>query len=188
MNDLRSLSRVVLIGIIAYLLLPPILGLMFMIPDLISGNGMGPSYFFQYLIPILLKAIASIAILLLIICKSDWMVGLIIKENTGLDMKGLSPASVYRLSTVVMGGLYTYWAVFGIISIIGKLIDFRENFNTDSSWAKQHFIDIFGLMILFGLGCYMIAGAPHFVRWQIKKMQEELGEPKADSASSSGQF
>jgi hypothetical protein len=86
-----------------------------------------------------------------------------------------------------MGGLYIYWSVFGIISIIGKLIDFRENFNNDSSWAKHHFIDIFGLMILFGLGCYMITGAPHFVRWQIKKTLEEMGEPKADNTSGSAQ-
>ena len=96
----------------------------------------------------------------------------------------------YRLVSVAVGLLCVYRFFTHTVYAAGRYIAATS---TNTVYQQQHkdliIRELLGLMILIPIGIYFLFGAPHFVRWQVKKTlelceefggSEEAGESKQD--------
>jgi hypothetical protein len=176
MKDLKNLARVVLIGVVIYITLPVIMSMLFMIQNLFTRSDESLYNILQYLLPDLARTFIVIIVTFLFIWKSDWLIQRIVKEDAELNLTVWSPAGVYRLAAVIMGGLFFYDSAKEIASEIGKMIDYSiPNKMGGIDWV-MYFTESLSSIILLALGVYLLMGAPHFVKWQVKKTLEQLVE------------
>jgi len=81
----------------------------------------------------------------------------------------------FRLVVVAAGFFYVYSSVIAIISITRRYAVTKAGgyISPYSPTVEQ----IFAWLILLAVGIYLLCGAPHFVRWQIKKTLEQCKQP-----------
>lgn len=188
MKNLKNLAKVVLIGVVVYLILPAVLSILFMIQILITGGLSNPFYsFLQQLLPELARILMMIIIIFLFIWKSDWIIGRIIKEDGEINFAGWSPQGIYRLAAVVMGGFFIYDSVYGIASAIGSMIDYGIRMKMEGTEWGMYLMRLMSSVILLALGIYLLIGAPHFVKWQVRKTLEQCKEQDAEKTLDSAQ-
>ncbi len=188
MRDLKNLARVVLIGVVVYIILPIILSFIFWIHGLINDIHGMPSYsFLQGLLPVLAKILVAIIIAFLFLWKSDWVVQRIIKEDAEIVLTTWSPAGIYRLTAVIMGGFFIYGSVCEIASYIGSMIDYCISMKMEGIEWGVYSMRLINSVILLALGVYLLIGAPHLVKWQVKKTMEQIKELDTEKALDSAQ-
>lgn len=168
MNDLRRLARIVLIGLALYILLRHGMELMAALPYLIFAR--------EVIIPVpmLISYVVLIVfagvIIYLCIYRPGWLAAKIVGPEEPAKTLGSPVAFAFRLVAVFAGLLYLYWALPGIIQTV------------HSHWIGEHQADIsprwlweyeVSHIILLVLSIYFLCGAPHFVRWQVKKTLEQ---------------
>ncbi len=104
-------------------------------------------------------------------------------ESTNLRF---SPESVYRLISVVLGLLFLYWTLPSFFSFITSLFTRFSSEHasflarTTTEWLWPRFISF---AIRLSITIYLLCGAPHFVRWQVKKTLELAGQIKENTAN-----
>ncbi|MBN1392580.1 MAG: hypothetical protein JW947_07235 [Sedimentisphaerales bacterium] len=188
MKDLKNLAKVVLIGVVVYLMLPTVLSMLFMIHILINDGLSNPFYsFLQELLPELARIFMVIIVMFLFIWKSDWIVKRIVKEDAELNVANWSPAGVYRLVIVVMGGFFIFDSVYGIASAMGSMIDYGIRMKMEGTEWGMYLMRLMTSVLLLVLGVYLLTGAPHLVKWQVRKTMEQIKELDTEKALDSAQ-
>lgn len=81
----------------------------------------------------------------------------------------LSLPAAYRLAFVICGILIIFWALSYVPRFFVILYTrFQQGmFHNSSDW-----LTLLIIMVQLTIGIYLLCGAPHFVRWQVKKSLE----------------
>ena len=165
MSDLRKLARVILIGLGVYIGIWAVF-LVLAIPQLFLADSVNAVSVLSTVLGIAIMGL----IVYLLLCKSDLFVERIVgpEEPVRKDVDWLPFA--FRLTAVFAGMLYLYWVIPRMISSIRwYIVSTRPGMmSTRSPWSE-----IVGWIAQLALGVYLVFGAPHFVRWQVRKTLEQ---------------
>jgi cytosine/uracil/thiamine/allantoin permease len=77
-------------------------------------------------------------------------------------------AAAFRIVCVTVGLTYLYRSILSFIPSISWYIQAKLG---NGTMSRYQFLwpEIVKLIVMLGLSIYLIYGAPHFVRWQVKK-------------------
>ena len=144
-------------------------------------------YLLYLLAPVLIIAF-TVAVAWVILSQLDrWaekVVGPTCDEQPGQPVAVLPAA--FRMVSVFSGLLCLYWLVPRIISAVQGYIIARQH-NFDYASAKVNPTHILAWAIQAALAIYLLFGAPHFVRWQVKKTLEHCRGPAEEGTVEGGQ-
>ena len=166
MTDLHKLARIILIGLGIYILAWGVFLAFSFLAYLFAGDSLKwNAVVFSFLnIPF------AGLIAYLLFSRADFFAEKVVgeEETTPSTMDWLPFA--FRLTSVFAGVLYLHWTVPRIISTIALYVSLKgaRSVTCYSRWQP-----IVTWVIQLGLGIYLVCGAPHFVRWQVKKTVEE---------------
>ena len=187
-NDMRSLARIMIIGIAIYIALGQFAVVAYL-----------PIFFFENLKALDVRGIAVFApmlagyaaIVYVLIRYSDRIAERIVKPEAESEIEGQAPfrlAVAFRICSVLAGFVFLYKFITKVFTILPTLIrvwlggEAPQQFNVDyhAQW-QTYFTWVFLLII----GVYLLCGAPHFVRWHVAKTLELCAEngDNDDSAS-----
>jgi len=177
-SDMQSLARIVIFAIAVYiaasqfivvLLLPLTLLTEFGLPELRDN------------IPFLLMIPVWLIVISLLLRYSDrivaWLFGPPSPDDSSRPEPGAAclPAA-FRIACLLGGFAFLYRMVNAITSSLGYLIAKGSRQGVIHQWSHT----VTALVIL-AIGIYLLCGAPHFVRWHVKKTLEMFSE-KQDNA------
>lgn len=84
--------------------------------------------------------------------------------------------TAYRLISVTGGMFCLYRSGASLLQLLGKYSYFKNLMTTQNLTAPIPYnirlTQILSYIVLFIVGTYLVCGAPHFVRWQVKKTLE----------------
>jgi len=182
MNKMISLAKIMFVGLAIYLCIGIARNILFAIAVILrpfSWQGLGIFIFSLCLSLVFLTAI----IIMLVFKRDKWARRLIVKDiapdqplNTELTL-----AMTFRLICVGVG-LYCLMTFFWTISHLLRNILMNIKYNQDLGVARYYStsIDYIQVALLLVLAVYLLCGAPHFVRWQVKKTLELCNESGDD--------
>lgn len=168
MNDLRKLTRIIFSGLMLYILINAGLSLFLTLPYLLTTDSLDKLALFQPLSVICLAAV----LLYVLLHKADWLTERIARpqEPIRADVSWLPTA--FRLACVFCGILVLYRVIPAMISTArAYLIVRHEPLAVQSPTVTGN--QILAWIILLILALYLLYGAPHFVRWQVRKTQQQ---------------
>lgn len=171
MNNIHAIARIVFaaLGIyIAVTIIPFAFGLVvFFFQQELNLSSIALCLF-----NLALMAISLAFLYYFFVCKRDWLaqkvVGTVDWYEPATDIHWL--AAAFRIICVVAGVLFLYRFLIHItyylsIQTISQIasghLPFTRILKTSISW-----------LVLLPFGIYLLCGAPHFVRWQVKKTLE----------------
>jgi len=171
MNDLRKLARVILIGLGIYVLLRYGIGLVGVLPYLFSQDWSMRSFALGELVGGVVIMIVCVGLVIYaLVWKADFWSAKIAghSERDGAEIWWLPFA--FRLASVCTGILYLSWGISALVPIIVRHI---QMLHPGVMYMASPWDSVVGWLIELGLGIYLVCGAPHFVRWQVKKTIEQ---------------
>jgi len=186
MNDLRKLARIILVGLGIYVLVKYGIGLFAGLPYLFYGESPLRGFAVVQVVSFVLVTVCLSLAIYALVWKADFWSAKIVgaDERDGPDIWWLPFA--FRLASVCAGILYLSWAISALVSIIGSYIQMMD---PGFVFRPLPWHNVVGWVIQLGLGIYLLCGAPHFVRWQVKKTLEHckrLEEPDSISDQEAG--
>ena len=113
----------------------------------------------------------AFAVVFLLFLKRDWLAAKFVSSGQEIDsdVSANWVLVAYRLAVFIVAIYFLKLIFWNVSSIIYNFILTRGF----SSSSGRQIIDIFlRLMFTLPITIYMLCGAPHFVRWQIKKTTE----------------
>ncbi len=178
-NELRVIARIMLIGVGLYVILQTLL------TTLSNLAAMPLVASAKTDLPIIIIALVMYIVITLVVvyflfrCAnqfSDKIVGPEPVDDT--QISGIAVA--FRLVCVLAGVMFLYWSVPQLLASVYNYI-----LNMNNKWGESGMKQIYTGMsskteiakyvILFGLGIYLAYGAPHFVRWQVRRTLKQCG-------------
>jgi hypothetical protein len=186
MNDLRKLARIILVGLGIYVLVKYGIGLFAGLPYLFYGESPLRGFAVVQLVSFVLVTVCLSLVIYALVWKADfWSAKIIDGDKPGRAEIWWLPFA-FRLASVCAGILYLSWAISALVSIIGSYIQMMD---PGFVFRPLPWHNVVGWVIQLGLGIYLLCGAPHFVRWQVKKTLEHckrLEEPDSISDQEAG--
>jgi len=186
MNDLRKLARIILVGLGIYVLVKYGIGLFAGLPYLFYGESPLRRFAVVQLVSFVLVTVCLSLLIYALVWKADfWSAKIIDADKPGQAEIWWLPFA-FRLTSVCAGILYFPWAISALASIIGRYIQFMDPRFTFNPLPWHNIVR---WVIQLGLAIYLLCGAPHFVRWQVKKTIEHckrLEEPDSISEQEAG--
>jgi hypothetical protein len=186
MNDLHKLARIILVGLGIYVLVKYGIGLFAGLPYLFYGESPLRGFAVVQLVSFVLVTVCLSLVIYALVWKADFWSAKIAgaDERDGAEIWWLPFA--FRLAAVCAGILYLSWAISALASIIASYIQVMP---PGFVFRPLPWHNVVGWVIQLGLGIYLLCGAPHFVRWQVKKTLEHckrLEEPDSISDQEAG--
>jgi hypothetical protein len=186
MNDLRKLARIILVGLGIYVLVKYGIGLFAGLPYLFYGESPLPEFAVVQLVSFVLATVCLSLVIYALVWKTDFWSAKIAgpDERDGAEIWWLPFA--FRLASVCAGILYLSWAISALASITVRYIQMMDPRFT---FRPMPWHNVVGWVIQLGLAIYLLCGAPHFVRWQVKKTIEHCRrweEPDSISEQEAG--
>ncbi len=188
-NDMRSLARIMIIGIAIYIALGQFAAIVYL-PVIFFENFKALPVWDTAVIVVMLGGFAAIVYVL--IRYSDRIAERIVKPETESVIEGQAPcwlAAAFRMGSVLAGFVFLYKFITKVLAILPTLIriwlggepPLRFNVHYHTQW-QTYFTWAFLLII----GVYLLCGAPHFVRWHVRKTLELCGQ-NGDNDDSAGE-
>ena len=170
MNDLRKLARIILVGLGIYVLVKYGIGLFAGLPYLFYGESPLRGFAVVQLVSFVLVTVCLSLVIYALVWKADFWSAKIAgaDEREGAEIWWLPFA--FRLSSVCTGILYLSWGISALVPIIVRHI---QMLHPGVMYIASPWDSVVGWLIELGLGIYLVCGAPHFVRWQVKKTIEQ---------------
>jgi len=177
MNKMHSLAKIVLTGFALYLAFH-ICTYVIMIPFALLSDSRYESSILSIVLFLFITLCLAVSVYVLIYHRDKWarnIVGTADLPDPDVQIQWL-PVS-FRLIAVVAGLFCLYKLVVKIIWVVLRLAmtkgpssspGYRQIFTSKVLSAEQ----ILEWLILLVIGIYFLCGAPHFVRWQVKKTIE----------------
>ena len=182
MNKMHSLAKIVLTVFALYLAFH-ICTYLIMIPFALLSGSLYESSILSGVLYLFISLCLAVSVYVLIYFRDKWarnIVGTADLPDPDVQIQWLPVA--FRLVAVVAGLFCLYQLVVKIIWIILRLAmakatssspGYRQIFTSKVFSAEQ----ILGWLILLVIGIYFLCGAPHFVRWQVKKTLDQCKQP-----------
>lgn len=176
MNDLKKLTRIILVGLAVYVLARIGFALVVSVAYMITGVYSDlPISIGGIIVSISLWLFFSGLIVYLLIYKSNFwsekIVGSVQVEKPEAEVFWV-PVS-FRLVSIFSGILYVFFIISRMISKIGPYIAYYISSHGERV-MDLNFYQFLSWIIFLVFGIYLIFGAPHFVRWQVKKTMEQF--------------
>ena len=180
MKDMRTLARVILTGVALLVLLQYAIRFAAFLPYWLGNRDtveITPN-----VISILLVIAMALAALYLCIYRPGILLKRIIQPDQNEPEIRCPVAFAFRLVAVVVGLLCLFWTAPLLVRIISELTANREH---EFEGYRQLFTGSRGYLtwgyvgsaaIRLAAGIYLVCGAPHFVRWQVKKTMEQCAQ------------
>lgn len=179
---MHSLAKIVLMGFALYLAFNLCTNVIIIPFALLSG-----SFYESSILPgvlyLFIFLCLAVSIYLLIYYRDKWaryIVGTADLPDPDVQIQWLPVA--FRLVAVVAGLFCLYRLVVNIISVVLRLA-MAKGQSSSPGYVQYvtskvlNFEQILGWLILLVIGVYFLCGAPHFVRWQVKKTLEQSKQP-----------
>ena len=178
MNKMHSLAKIVLTVFALYLAFH-ICTYVIMIPFALLSGSLYKSSILSIVLFLFISLCLAVCVYLLIYHRDKWaryIVGTADLPDPDVQIQWLPVA--FRLVAVVAGLFCLYRLVVTIISVVQRFAmakgtssspGYRQIFTSKVLSIEQ----ILGWLILLVIGIYFLCGAPHFVRWQVKKTLEQ---------------
>lgn len=182
MNDLKGLARIVLIGVSAYIVISAVTGLVLALPTMFFIQEAIFYAQLKYWLAMAVGIAFALVLLYILIWKADWVIERLIGKDDIENAKSLSPGGVYRLAMVIMGTMYLYWSISTFASIAGRYFSEWGRYEGEFMWPIG---ELLGRVLMFFIGIYLLTGAPHFVKWQVKKTLEQCEKLNANMTNDS---
>ncbi len=177
MNKMHSLAKIVLTGFALYLAFH-ICTYVIMIPFALLSDFRYESSILSIVLFLFISLCLAVCVYLLIYHRDKWarnIVGTADLPDPDVQIQWLPVA--FRLVAVVAGLFCLYRVVVNIIWVVIRLSMAKAT--SSSPGYVQIFTakllsleQILDWLILLAIGIYFLCGAPHFVRWQVKKTIE----------------
>lgn len=176
MNKMRTLAKIVFIGLGVYII-TGLLPALFMPLYMLSGQ-LSFETFIQAIALWLVYLLYLAAVIYFLIYKSEKWAGKIVTasdpqddDNNNNQIQWL-PA-IFRLVAVAAGIFFIYRFATGISQMLSYFSVMRKA-NVDNPQKFSLFLKTFlGWVTTLPIGIYLLYGAPHFVRWQVKKTLQQ---------------
>jgi hypothetical protein len=121
-----------------------------------------------------------IVLLLWMFTKRNAIANKLFKDEGDIDVdKSITFPLAVNLVCIFAGLIVLSDAILSLISVIFVYLPACYKNTNDPSINIWQFVPLFPLVVKFAIGLYLVYGAPHFVRWQIrriKKLTEETVE------------
>ncbi len=173
MNKMHSLAKIMFAGLAIYIAILPCRNILYVVAMAIQKRTL--ESLGTVSLALLITAVYLAAVFYFLIYKRDkWadkLVGTSDLSATSARIDWLPVA--YRLVSVAVGLLCVYRFFTHIVYAAGRYIAATGTNTVYQQQYKDLIIrELLGLMILIPIGIYLLCGAPHFVRWQVKKTLE----------------
>jgi len=178
MNKMHSLAKIVLTGIALYLAFY-LCTTVIMMPFALLSGALYESSLLSIVLFLFISLCLAASIYVLIYHRDKWaekIVGTTDLPGPDVQIQWLPVA--FRLVAVVAGLFCLYRLVVKIIWVVVRLAMAKGP--SSSPGYVQYFTSkiltveqILDWLILLVIGIYFLCGAPHFVRWQVKKTLEQ---------------
>ena len=182
MNKMHSLAKIVLTGFALYLAFH-ICTYVIMIPFALLSGSLYESSILSGVLYLFISLCLAVSVYVLIYHRDKWarnIVGTADLPNPDVQIQWLPVA--FRLIAVVAGLFCLYRLVAKIILVVLRLAMAKGP--SSSPGYVQYFTSkiltveqMLDWLILLVIGIYFLCGAPHFVRWQVKKTIEQCKQP-----------
>jgi len=179
MNDLKKLVKIILVSA-GILMLFRLLGTVLpsTIYFLFNRSKFGGGIFANIIF--LLVTIAMItAVIKLFFIKNDWLAGKIVKsESADSSSFVMTTESFFRLAAFLVGSYVLVISSSGIFMALRDFIRFRgmeserEGARTIFTGPGGSLASLLPYVILLIFAIYFIFGAPHLVRWHVKRSEQ----------------
>lgn len=175
MSDLHKLARIILVGLGIYVLVKYGIGIVATLPYIFydeSSLGVHPIARF---ISLAIMTVCIGLVIYVLICKADSMSAKMMDVHESDQAKVWWLPFAFRLAMVCAGIIVLSWSISAIASTIARYAQIMSRSSSRASIPWQRFIPwqkLVGWIIQLLLAIYLICGAPHFVRWQVKKTLE----------------
>lgn len=172
-NNLRIMARIILAALAVYALIVFTKDLMaglllfFFDPDTITFS-VG-----QVTIWLIATAVYIAVVIYLLLYRGNYWAGRIARTSAPKSETNTSWLPVaFRLAAVSAGLLYLFWLIPHIIRVIGRRFPISD---PDMAYRPLPIgtEQLLTWIILGALTIYLLCGAPHFVRWHVKKTTEQ---------------
>jgi hypothetical protein len=174
MNKMHAIAKIVAAILGIYLLMISALALLqSLIITLSAGIGRQAAPFWAiFAVSMLAMAGFIVAVFYFLIYRTDIIARKIIKQDDFPEPT--NPSAWYPFAmrlTVMMGGFFFLSKTLSTLSSTVNQIQFQYSLRSDGSMWRFYGYLIY-LLIYLAISIYLLSGAPHFVRWQIKKTRE----------------
>jgi hypothetical protein len=177
MNDTKNFAKIILAAICLFFLVKLIPQLAYPVYFLFasfSWQSLGITF-----ISVVICGIYLFLIWYFLFYRRDGLADKIISSSTstrnGFDKEIPWFPLAVRLSCI-FAGLYLMSTVLYNLMRFLTLLRWYVERDLFSNSAQSPLPEIFRLTIIFAVGIYLLFGAPHFVRWQVKKTLEQCRE------------
>ena len=182
MNKMHSLAKIVLTGFALYIAFH-ICTSVIMIPFALLSDARYGSSILSIVLFLFISLCLAVCVYVLIYHRDKWarnIVGTPDLPDPDVQIQWLPVA--FRLVAVVAGLFCLYRLVLNIIWVALRLAMAKGQ--SSSPGYVQYFTSkiltveqMLDWLILLVIGIYFLCGAPHFVRWQVKKTIEQCKQP-----------
>lgn len=182
MNEVKTFTKILLAAIGVFFLvqiIPQLLSPIFILFTSFSWQS-----FLIVLISIFICGVFVLLIWYFFFYLREWFAEKIVAASTSIESTGQIlwfPAAM-RLACVFAGLYCLSRAVFNLISFI-RLARWVIERDVISKTIQSPVTEVIRLSLLLVIGIYLVCGAPHFVRWQVKKTIEQCGKLKSAESS-----
>jgi len=179
MTDLQKLTRIMLLGLAAYFLLDLVLGVIRSGAYIVAGIYMSTSFWIPQVVTLALMVIFAGVILYVAVYRVDSIVEKILKGEkiSGVNIPWLPAA--FRLLSVAGGFLCLFKFITAVSSSV-LFTMYSAHKNMHVTFYPRAVSEAVGAGLVLVLGIYLVCGAPHFVRWQVKKTLEQCRKSESD--------
>jgi len=175
MSDLHKLARIILVGLGIYVLVNQGIGIVATLPYLFYGESSLGVYAIARFVSFAIMAVCIGLVAYVMICKADSLSAKMIDVCESDQAKVWWLPFAFRLAAVCAGIIVLSWSISAITSTIARYAQMMSRGPSRESMPWQRFIPwqrLVGWIIQLLLAIYLICGAPHFVRWQVRKTLE----------------
>jgi hypothetical protein len=182
MNNTKTFAKIILAAIGIYFLIQLIPQSVY--PVVIMTNSFSWESFWLLLGGLFISGITILLIWYFFFYLRDWLSERIVGDSTTCNSTETFPwfPAALRLTCIFAGAYCLFKASFLLVQITQILVQYAEHGRVGYKWFVSS--ALFQMPVLLVAGIYLICGAPHFVRWQVKKTLEQCSKLENDKSAS----
>lgn len=176
MSEWQWFTRIILILLALYIVVGIASQLAVIVPFALLGSGSEMEFDGGQFVTIISQVVFIALVVWLLIFKADKWSEMIVSPCEGEEpvLRELPLGLAFRLVVVFGGVLYLYRLIPSLVHTVQSRLLMRKF--TASAEPLFGARDVISFAVLGAVTVYLLCGAPHFVRWHVKKTLEMCGE------------
>jgi hypothetical protein len=181
MNKMQTLAKIALVTLALFIILQIAKSVVYSLP-LVCMSGEERTFSLISLIAIAVLIILAIVIGQQLLVKADMWASRIVMSSETNQSQGDANwlPTTYRILCIVAGVLFLYWTVpsfFVMLTAFLMKMTLEQTSELQMAVAASFWPRFVSFAIRLTMAAYLLCGAPHFVRWQVRKTLEQCAQP-----------